>query len=61
MRELAIRNTAQAFFLNEWLMLSGTEGKMGKDSTNIATDEFFFQVPSAGKILINYRQSTVVP
>jgi hypothetical protein len=41
MRELAIQNTAQAFFLNEWLMLSGTEGKMGKDFTNIATVEWF--------------------
>ena len=40
-RELVIRNIAQAFFSNEWLMLNGTEGKTGKDSTNITTDESF--------------------
>lgn len=38
-RELAIRNTVQAFFSNEWLMLSGMERKTGKDSTNTTTDE----------------------
>ena len=34
-----IRNTAQAFFLNEWLMLNGMAGKTGKGSMNITTNE----------------------